>query len=164
MPVYILGNITHSVPRYIFCATDPCRTAVSFRLSSSLSLPVCSRCVTGRRPAVSFRLSSSLSLPVCPRCVTGRCPAVSPPLQLTLAPCVPQMRHWAASRQQPGLFSGSTGARVLSAAELSAGQQAWAKKVDCALPATAAAAAAAAAQRPSRPRRWRTFMMGQLYD
>lgn len=32
---------------------------------------------------------------------------------------------------QAGLFTGSTGARVLSAAELASGQQAWAKKVRC---------------------------------
>ncbi|KAF0291945.1 hypothetical protein FJT64_010006 [Amphibalanus amphitrite] len=38
------------------------------------------------------------------------------------------MQNWAASQQRPGVFHGSTGARVLSAAELSTGQQAWAKK------------------------------------
>ncbi|XP_037083587.1 protein SON-like [Pollicipes pollicipes] len=38
------------------------------------------------------------------------------------------MQSWATSRHQPGQFNGSTGARVLSVAELSAGQQAWAKK------------------------------------
>ncbi|PSN55329.1 hypothetical protein C0J52_01778 [Blattella germanica] len=39
------------------------------------------------------------------------------------------MQMWAESKQQPGQFTGSTGARVLSAAELSSGYQAWAKKV-----------------------------------
>ncbi|KAJ4452331.1 hypothetical protein ANN_03856 [Periplaneta americana] len=38
------------------------------------------------------------------------------------------MQMWAESKQQPGQFTGSTGARVLSAAELSSGFQAWAKK------------------------------------
>jgi hypothetical protein len=36
---------------------------------------------------------------------------------------------WAESKQQPGQFTGSTGARVLSAAELASGYQAWVKKV-----------------------------------
>jgi hypothetical protein len=43
--------------------------------------------------------------------------------------CCPQMQMWAESKQQPGQFTGSTGVRVLSAAELASGYQAWAKKV-----------------------------------
>jgi len=39
------------------------------------------------------------------------------------------MQMWAESKQQPGQFTGSTGARVLSAAELASGYQAWVKKV-----------------------------------
>lgn len=38
------------------------------------------------------------------------------------------MQMWAESKQQPGQFTGSTGARVLSAAELASGYQAWVKK------------------------------------
>nr|CAD7458666.1 unnamed protein product [Timema tahoe] len=38
------------------------------------------------------------------------------------------MQNWAESKQQPGMFTGSTGVKVLSAAELSSGFQAWAKK------------------------------------
>lgn len=40
-----------------------------------------------------------------------------------------QMQSWAQSKQQPGQFTGTTGAQVLSQAELSSGYQAWAKKV-----------------------------------
>ncbi|XP_073990645.1 uncharacterized protein isoform X2 [Rhodnius prolixus] len=40
-----------------------------------------------------------------------------------------QINCWQAMENQAGLFTGSTGARVLSAAELASGQQAWAKKV-----------------------------------
>lgn len=47
--------------------------------------------------------------------------------------CCLQMQMWAESKQQPGQFTGSTGARVLSAAELASGFQAWAKKVQEAL-------------------------------
>jgi hypothetical protein len=43
--------------------------------------------------------------------------------------CCLQMQMWAESKQQPGHFTGTTGARVLSAAELASGFQAWAKKV-----------------------------------
>lgn len=39
------------------------------------------------------------------------------------------MENWAQSKQQPGQFTGSTGANILSAAELSSGYQAWARKV-----------------------------------
>ncbi|PNF30720.1 hypothetical protein B7P43_G06082, partial [Cryptotermes secundus] len=39
------------------------------------------------------------------------------------------MQMWAESKQQPGQFTGTTGARVLTAAELASGYQAWAKKV-----------------------------------
>lgn len=39
------------------------------------------------------------------------------------------MQSWAQSKQQPGQFTGSTGAQIMSKAELSAGHQAWAKKV-----------------------------------
>ncbi|XP_015599646.1 protein SON isoform X2 [Cephus cinctus] len=39
-----------------------------------------------------------------------------------------EMKTWAESKQMPGQFTGSTGAKVLSAAELSAGYQAWARK------------------------------------
>lgn len=39
------------------------------------------------------------------------------------------MQSWAESKQQPGQFIGSTGAQVMSQAELSSGFQAWAKKV-----------------------------------
>ncbi|XP_068912152.1 protein Son isoform X2 [Tenebrio molitor] len=39
-----------------------------------------------------------------------------------------EMQSWAQSKQQPGQFTGTTGAQVLSHAELSAGYQAWAKK------------------------------------
>nr|CAD7569598.1 unnamed protein product [Timema californicum] len=38
------------------------------------------------------------------------------------------MQNWAESKQQPGMFTGTTGVKVLSAAELSSGFQAWAKK------------------------------------
>ncbi|XP_066999479.2 protein Son isoform X2 [Anabrus simplex] len=38
------------------------------------------------------------------------------------------MQVWAESKQQPGQFTGTTGVRVLTAAELSSGFQAWAKK------------------------------------
>ncbi|KAL7639651.1 UNVERIFIED_CONTAM: hypothetical protein RMT77_010154 [Armadillidium vulgare] len=38
------------------------------------------------------------------------------------------MQNWALSKQVPGQFTGSTGARILSAEELSSGYQAWAKK------------------------------------
>nr|CAD7590324.1 unnamed protein product [Timema genevievae] len=40
------------------------------------------------------------------------------------------MQNWAESKQQPGMFTGSTGVKVLSAAELSSGFQAWAKKTE----------------------------------
>lgn len=39
------------------------------------------------------------------------------------------MQCWAESKQQPGQFTGSTGVKVLSQAELSSGFQAWARKV-----------------------------------
>lgn len=39
------------------------------------------------------------------------------------------MESWAQSKQQPGQFTGTTGANILSAAELSSGYQAWARKV-----------------------------------
>lgn len=39
------------------------------------------------------------------------------------------MQNWATSKQMPGQFTGSTGAQILSAAELSSGYQAWARKV-----------------------------------
>lgn len=39
------------------------------------------------------------------------------------------MQAWAESKQQPGQFTGSTGAKVLSQAELSSGVQAWARRV-----------------------------------
>lgn len=39
------------------------------------------------------------------------------------------MSAWAASKFTPGQFTGTTGANVLSARELSCGYQAWAKKV-----------------------------------
>lgn len=39
------------------------------------------------------------------------------------------MRTWAESKQIPGQFTGSTGVRVLTPAELSSGYQAWARKV-----------------------------------
>lgn len=39
------------------------------------------------------------------------------------------MKNWVESKQVPGQFTGSTGAKVLTAAELNAGHQAWAKKV-----------------------------------
>lgn len=40
------------------------------------------------------------------------------------------MRTWAESKQMPGQFTGSTGAKVLSPAELTSGYQAWARKVN----------------------------------
>lgn len=40
-----------------------------------------------------------------------------------------QMQSWAQSKQQPGQFTGSTGAQIMSQAELSSGFQAWARKV-----------------------------------
>nr|XP_050852411.1 protein Son isoform X1 [Vespula vulgaris] len=39
-----------------------------------------------------------------------------------------EMRTWAESKQMPGQFTGSTGAKVLSPAELTSGYQAWAHK------------------------------------
>lgn len=39
------------------------------------------------------------------------------------------MKTWAESKQIPGQFTGSTGAKVLSPAELTSGYQAWARKV-----------------------------------
>lgn len=39
------------------------------------------------------------------------------------------MKTWAESKQIPGQFTGSTGVRVLTPAELSSGHQAWARKV-----------------------------------
>lgn len=39
------------------------------------------------------------------------------------------MQTWAESKQQPGQFTGSTGANILTQAELAAGYQAWARKV-----------------------------------
>lgn len=39
------------------------------------------------------------------------------------------MKTWAESKQMPGQFTGSTGAKVLSPAELTSGYQAWARKV-----------------------------------
>lgn len=49
------------------------------------------------------------------------------------------MQSWAQSKQQPGQFTGSTGAQIMSQAELSSGFQAWARKVHrhflhCSLP------------------------------
>lgn len=40
-----------------------------------------------------------------------------------------EMRTWAESKQIPGQFTGSTGVKVLTPAELSSGYQAWARKV-----------------------------------
>lgn len=40
-----------------------------------------------------------------------------------------QMQSWATSKQQPGQFTGSTGAQILTQAQLASGYQAWAKKV-----------------------------------
>lgn len=40
------------------------------------------------------------------------------------------MQSWAESKQQPGQFTGSTGAHIMSQAELASGYQAWARKVD----------------------------------
>ncbi|CAH2011065.1 unnamed protein product [Acanthoscelides obtectus] len=40
-----------------------------------------------------------------------------------------EMQSWASSKQQFGQFTGTTGANILSQAELSSGFQAWAKKV-----------------------------------
>lgn len=39
------------------------------------------------------------------------------------------MKYWAESKQMPGQFTGSTGAKVLTPAELTSGYQAWARKV-----------------------------------
>lgn len=39
------------------------------------------------------------------------------------------MTTWAESKQMPGHFTGSTGAKVLTPAELTSGYQAWARKV-----------------------------------
>ncbi|XP_032678715.1 protein SON isoform X2 [Odontomachus brunneus] len=39
-----------------------------------------------------------------------------------------EMKTWAESKQMPGQFTGSTGAKVLTPAELSSGYQAWARK------------------------------------
>ncbi|XP_026298666.1 protein SON-like isoform X4 [Apis mellifera] len=39
-----------------------------------------------------------------------------------------EMKTWAESKQMPGQFTGSTGAKVLSPAELTSGYQAWARK------------------------------------
>lgn len=39
------------------------------------------------------------------------------------------MNTWAESKQQIGQFTGSTGANILTQAELNAGFQAWARKV-----------------------------------
>lgn len=39
-----------------------------------------------------------------------------------------EMKTWAESKQMPGQFTGSTGAKVLSPAELTSGYQAWAHK------------------------------------
>ncbi|XP_031334779.1 protein SON-like isoform X2 [Photinus pyralis] len=39
-----------------------------------------------------------------------------------------EMQTWAESKQQPGQFTGSTGANILTQAELCSGYQAWAKK------------------------------------
>lgn len=40
------------------------------------------------------------------------------------------MRNWAESKQDaPGQFTGSTGVKVLSPAELASGHQAWARRV-----------------------------------
>lgn len=40
-----------------------------------------------------------------------------------------QMSTWAISKTTPGQFTGSTGANILTARELTAGQQAWVKRV-----------------------------------
>ncbi|XP_047488691.1 LOW QUALITY PROTEIN: protein Son-like [Penaeus chinensis] len=45
-----------------------------------------------------------------------------------LLPSLLQMQNWALSKQEPGQFTGSTGVKVLSQEELSAGHQAWARK------------------------------------
>lgn len=39
------------------------------------------------------------------------------------------MKSWAESKQMPGHFTGSTGVKVLTPAELTSGYQAWARKV-----------------------------------
>lgn len=39
------------------------------------------------------------------------------------------MKCWAESKQMPGQFTGSTGVKVLTPAELTSGYQAWARKV-----------------------------------
>ena len=39
------------------------------------------------------------------------------------------MKSWAESKQMPGQFTGSTGVKVLTPAELTSGYQAWARKV-----------------------------------
>lgn len=39
------------------------------------------------------------------------------------------MKTWAESKQIPGQFTGSTGVKLLTPAELSSGYQAWARKV-----------------------------------
>ncbi|XP_042220659.1 protein SON-like isoform X1 [Homarus americanus] len=39
-----------------------------------------------------------------------------------------EMQNWALSKQEPGQFTGTTGVKVLSQEELSAGHQAWARK------------------------------------
>lgn len=39
------------------------------------------------------------------------------------------MNTWAESKQQFGQFTGSTGAQILSQAQLASGFQAWARKV-----------------------------------
>lgn len=40
-----------------------------------------------------------------------------------------QMNTWAESKQQIGQFTGSTGAQILTQAQLNSGYQAWARKV-----------------------------------
>lgn len=40
-----------------------------------------------------------------------------------------QMSRWAQSKQEPGQFTGSTGAQILTPKELASGYQAWARRV-----------------------------------
>lgn len=39
------------------------------------------------------------------------------------------MSRWAQSKQEPGQFTGSTGAQILTPKELASGYQAWARRV-----------------------------------
>lgn len=40
-----------------------------------------------------------------------------------------QMSRWVQSKQEPGQFTGSTGAQILTPKELASGYQAWARRV-----------------------------------